>query len=84
MIYYSLSQPRGDGAIWKRCVVENAHHQTDVLDLTDAHVDLLAFADRQADVEQVVLVGHVAQLHEGQQVTLIVAPLVLIRLQNTR
>ena len=59
------------------------NHQTDVLDLPNAHVDLIAFADGQADVEQVVLVGHIAQFHEGQQVTLVVATLVLIRLQGT-
>lgn len=59
------------------------NHQTDVLDLSNAHVDLIAFVDGQADVEQVVLVGHVAQFHEGQQVTLVVATLVLMRLQDT-
>lgn len=58
------------------------HHQPDVFDLPDAHVDLLALVDGQADVEQVVLVGHAAHLHEGQQVALVVAALVLVGLEG--
>ena len=70
---------------WKYTVPPTpTDHQLDVLDLPNAHVDLLAFVHGQADVEQVVLVGHTAHLHEGQQLTLVVAALVLVVLQDDR
>ena len=71
--------------LWKYTVPPTqTHHQLDVFDLPDANVDLLALVHGQADVEQVVLVGHAAQLHEGQEVTVVVAALVLIVLEENR
>lgn len=60
------------------------HHQPDVFDLADAHVHLLALVNGQPDIHQVVLVGHRADLHEGEEVTFVVAALVLYRLGTKR
>lgn len=53
------------------------YNKTNVLDFSNPHIDVLAFVDRQANVEKIVLMGHTANLHEGQQVTFIVTPFIL-------
>lgn len=59
------------------------YNKTNVFDFSNPHIDLLTLIDRQADVEKIVLMGHAANLHEGQQVTLIVTSLVFVGLENT-
>lgn len=59
-----------------------AYNKSDVFDFSDPHVDLLAHVDGQADVEEVVFVGHAAHLHEGQEVTLVAAALVVHDLEG--
>lgn len=59
----------GQGTHWL------THHEADVLDLPDAHVDALPVVDGQADVDEVVLVCHAANLHEGQEVAVVVPAL---------
>ncbi len=60
------------------------YNKTNVFDFSDPHIDLLTLVNRQADVEKIVLMGHAANLHEGQQVTLIVTSLVFVGLENTQ
>lgn len=62
----------------------SAHDKSDVLDFSDAHVNLLAVVYRKADVEEVVLVGHAADLHEGQEVALVATTLVVHGLQEAQ
>lgn len=61
---------------------QDTHHEADVLDLADAHVDALPVVDGQADVDEVVLVCHAADLHEGQEVAVVVTALGLHSLQK--
>lgn len=61
---------------------QGTHHEADVLDLADAHVDALPVVDGQADVDEVVLVRHAANLHEGQEVAVVVTALGLHGLQE--
>lgn len=56
----------------------------DVFDLANSHVHLLAFIHRQPDVDQVVFVGHGADLHEGQEFTFVVATLILYNLEKKK
>lgn len=60
------------------------YNKTNVSDFSNPHVDLLTLVDRQTDVEKIILMGHAANLHEGQQVTLIVTSLILKGLENTQ
>lgn len=53
------------------------YNETNVFDFSDPHVDLLPLIDRQPDVEEIVLVGHTADLHEREWVTLVVTSLIL-------
>lgn len=62
----------------------SAHDKSDVLDFSDPHVDLLAVVYRKADVEEIVLVGHAADLHEGQEVALVATTLVVHGLQGAQ
>lgn len=71
--------PQADSTDRSRSVT---YHEADVLDLPDAHVNALPLVDGQADVEQVVLVSHAADLHEGQEVTVIVTALRLQGLEK--
>lgn len=60
------------------------YNKTNVFDFSDPHIDLLTLVHRQADVEKIVLMGHAADLHEWQQVTLVVTSLILKSLENTQ
>lgn len=53
------------------------YNETNVFDFSDPHVDLLPLINRQPDVEEIVLVGHAADLHEREWVTLVVTSLIL-------
>lgn len=63
---------------------QSTYNKTNVSDFSNPHVDLLTLVDRQTDVEKIILMGHAANLHEGQQVTLIVTSLILKGLENTQ
>lgn len=58
------------------------YNKTNVFDFSNPNIDLLTLINRQADVEKIVLMGHAANLHKGQQVTLIVSSLILISLEK--
>lgn len=62
----------------------SAYNKSDVFDFPDPHVDLLAVVYREADVEEIVLVGHAADLHEGQEVTVVVTTLVIHGLEGAQ
>lgn len=67
-----------------RCRKEqtSAYNKSDVFDFSDPHVDLLALVYREADVEKIVFVGHTADLHEGQEVTVVATTLVIHGLEG--
>lgn len=60
----------------------STYNKTNVFDFSNPNIDLLALINRQADVEKIVFMGHAANLHKGQQVTLIVSSLILISLKK--
>lgn len=62
----------------------SAYNKSDVFDFSDPHVDLLALVYREADVEKIVFVGHAADLHEGQQVTVVATTLVVHGLEGAQ
>lgn len=64
-------------------VTLTTYNKTNVLDFSDPHIDLLTFVDRQANVKKIVFMGHTTDLHEGKQVTLIEASLILKGLDST-
>lgn len=53
------------------------YNKSNVSDFSNPHIDLLTLIYRQADVQEIVFVCHAADLHEGQNVTLIVSSLVI-------
>lgn len=61
-----------------------AYNNLDVFDFSNPHVDLFTLIDWEAEVEQVVFVRHAADLHQGQEVTFIVAPLILGSLRKDK
>lgn len=65
----SCSTPRAD--ITDRSKTDT-YHQADILDFPNAHVNALPLIHRQTDVDEVVFVGHAADLHEGKEVTVVV------------
>lgn len=62
----------------------STYNKTNIFDFSNPHIDLLALINRQTDVEKIVLMGHAANLHEGQKVTLIVTSLILKGLEKKK
>lgn len=60
------------------------YNKTNIFDFSNPHIDFLALIDRQADVEEIILMGHASNLHEGQEITLIVTSLILKGLGGKR
>lgn len=58
----------------------DTYHEADVLDFPNAHVNALPLVHRETDVDEVVLVGHTAYLHEGEEVAVVVTAFRLQRL----
>ena len=58
----------------------DTHHEADILDFPNAHVNALPLIHRETDVDEVVFVGHAADLHEGKEVTVVVTAFRLQRL----
>lgn len=58
------------------------YNKTDVFDFSNPHIDLLTLINRQADVKKIELMGHGANLHEGQNVALIVTSLIVQSLEK--
>jgi len=50
----------------------DTYHEADILDFSNAHVNALPLVHGQTDVDEVVLVSHAADLHEGKEVTVVV------------
>lgn len=50
----------------------DTYHEADVLDFPNAHVNALPLVHGETDVDEVVLVGHAANLHEGEEVAVVV------------
>lgn len=61
-----------------------AYNKVDVFDFSDPHVDLLAVVYGEPDVEKIVFVGHTADLHEGQEVTIVATALVIHGLEGAQ
>lgn len=60
------------------------YNNLDVFDFSNPHIDLFTLINWEADVEQVIFVRHAANFHEGQEVTFIVASLILRSLQKNK
>lgn len=63
--------PRGAVPL-RRGSEADTYHQADVLDLPNAHIDAFPLVHGQTDVDEVVLVSHAADLHEGEEVAVVV------------
>lgn len=65
------------------CGCQQTYNKANVSNLSDSHIDLLPLIDRQADVEEVVLVGHAPHFHERHQVAVIVTAIIIMGLEKT-
>lgn len=63
--------PRGAVPL-KRGSQADTHHEADVLDFPNAHINAFPLVHGQTDVDEVVLVSHAADLHEGKEVAVVV------------
>lgn len=50
----------------------DTYHKADILDFANAHINAFPLVHRETDVNEVVFVGHAANLHEGKEVTVVV------------
>lgn len=66
-----VAAPRGAVPL-RRGSEADTYHQADVLDLPNAHIDAFPLVHGQTDVDEVVLVSHAADLHEGEEVAVVV------------
>lgn len=58
------------------------YNNLDVFNFSNPYIDLFTLIYREAKVEQVIFVRHTADLHEGQEVTFIVASLIVDSLRK--